>query len=159
MQPVTGHTNEVENDAMTTARTASGRRIDTGNLMRAGDLQGQSVRGIDDDEIGTIDDLYIDYDEHTVRYVTVDVGGFLGIGSKTVLVPFERLQWAAEGGHLYLDANRDTIEKAPEFDPGSGYDRDYESTVVTAWGVPAYWTAGTYGTEHSHRRDTVRDRR
>lgn len=143
---------------MTMSETATGRRVDTWALMRAGDLQGRSVRGMDDEEIATVDDLYIDYDEHTVRYVTLDVGGFLSIGAKTVLVPFERLQWSAEGDYLYLDADRDTLENAPEFDPGAAYDRDYESAVVTAWGVPAYWTAGTYGAEHAHWRETQRPR-
>lgn len=143
---------------MTMAETATGRRVDTWNLMRAGDLQGRSVRGMDDEEIGTVDDLYLDYDEHTVRYVTLDVGGFLGIGAKTVLVPFERLQWAADGDHLYLDADRETIENAPESDPDGGYDREYETAVTSAWGVPAYWTAGTYGAEHTHWRDTQRER-
>ena len=141
-----------------TTQTATGRDVDTWRLMRAGDLQGRAVRGMDDEEIGTVDDLYIDYDEHTVRYVTLDVGGFLGIGAKTVLVPFERIQWSADGDHLYLDADRETIENAPEFDPAGGYDREYETAVTTAWGVPAYWTAGTYGAEHSHWRDTQRAR-
>lgn len=144
---------------MTMAKTSTGREVETWNLMRAGDLQGRAVWGIDDNEIGTIDDLYIDYDEHAVRYVTLDVGGFLGIGAKTVLVPFERLQWATTGDHLYLDADRETVENAPEFDPEGGYDREYENSVVTAWGVPAYWTAGTYGADHTHWRDAERSRR
>jgi sporulation protein YlmC with PRC-barrel domain len=143
---------------MTMTQTATGRRVDTWNLMRAGDLQGRSVRGIDGQEIGTVDDLYLDYDEHTVRYVTLDVGGFLGIGSKTVLVPFERLQWADDGEHLFLDADREMIDNAPEFQPGGGYDREYETTVITAWGVPAYWNADTYGTDHAHWRDPQRSR-
>ena len=75
-----------------------------------------------------------------------------------MLVPFERIQWADDSDHLYLDADRDTLENAPEFDPGAGYDRDYETSVVTAWGVPAYWMAGTYGADHSHWRDTSRSR-
>ncbi len=141
---------------MTMSETVTGRRVDTWSLIRAGDLQGRSVRGMDDEEIATVDDLYIDYDEHTVRYVALDVGGFLGIGSKTVLVPFERLQWAADGDHLYLDADREMIENAPEFDPDAAYDRGYETSVVTAWGVPAYWTVGTYGTEHRHWREGER---
>jgi sporulation protein YlmC with PRC-barrel domain len=143
---------------MTMAETTTGRKVDTWNLMRAGELQGRTVKGIDDETIGDIGDLYLDYDEHTVRYVTLDVGGFLGMGTRTVLVPFERLQWAAEGDHMYLDADRETIENAPEFDPDGGYDREYEQGVTTAWGVPAYWTTGTYGTDHTHRREGDRRR-
>jgi hypothetical protein len=111
------------------------------------------VIGRNDQTIGTIDDLYLDYDEHTVRYVTMDVGGFLGIGAKRVLVPFERLQWLSDRDDLFLDADRDAIENAPEFDPNAGSDRAYEGSVMTAWGTPTYWTADDYGTRHSHWRD------
>lgn len=135
-----------------TTQTTTGRNVDTTNLVRVSDLQDRSVHGSDDQEIGVIGDVYMDYDEHTVRYVTMDVGGFLGIGAKTVLVPFERLQWMADGDSLYLDAEREQIEEAPEFDPMGGYDREYEETVATAWGTPAYWATGGYGASHAHWR-------
>lgn len=138
---------------MTMTHTTTGRPVGTWNLMRVGDLQGRTVIGRDDQEIGTIDDVYLDYDEHTARYVTMDVGGFLGIGSKRVLVPFERLQWMPDGNNLYLDAEREVIEAAPEFDPDAGYDRAYESSVTTTWDVPEYWSTNTYGTGHTHWRN------
>jgi hypothetical protein len=81
----------------------------------------------------------------------VDVGGFLGIGTRTVLIPFEKLQWSGED--LYLPVDKQVLENAPEFDPMAQYDRTYEETVVSAWEVPTYWTAPTYGTEHSHWRE------
>ena len=92
-----------------TMQTTTGRPVDTWNLMRVGDLQGRTVVGRDDQEIGTIDDVY-------------------------------------------LDAEREVIEAAPEFDPEAGYDRTYESSVTTAWGVPEYWSTNTYGTGHTHWR-------
>ncbi|HEX2195120.1 MAG TPA: PRC-barrel domain-containing protein [Candidatus Limnocylindria bacterium] len=122
----------------------------TWSLLRVSDIEGRNVIGMNDESIGTVSDVYVDYDEHTVRYCTVDVGGFLGIGAKTVLVPFELLQWSGED--LYLPVDKDALENAPEFDPLAEYDRTYEQTVTTAWGVPTYWTAPTYGTDHSHWR-------
>ena len=41
--------------------------------------------------------------------------GFLGMGARTVLIPFEKLQWSGED--LYLPVEKDVLEKAPEFDP------------------------------------------
>jgi sporulation protein YlmC with PRC-barrel domain len=120
-------------------------------LMRLGDIEGRSIIGLNDERIGTIGDVYIDYDEHTIRYCTVDVGGFLGIGARTVLIPFEKLQWSGED--LYLPVDKGTLENAPEFDPMARYDRTYEESVTTAWGVPTYWTAPTYGADHSHWRE------
>jgi hypothetical protein len=129
--------------------TASGNR--TWSLLTAGDIEGREVIGLNDESIGTVGDLLVDYDEHTVRYATVDVGGFLGIGAKTVLVPFEKLQWSRD--QLYLPVERDVLEQAPEFDLNATYDRDYEEQVGTVWGADAYWQTPGYGSTHSHWRE------
>ncbi len=141
----------------TDSATATAPSSATWNLVRASDLTGLSIIGSDDQTIGSVGDLYIDYDEHTVRYCTVDIGGFLGIGAKTVLVPFERLQWS--GNELFLPVDKQTLEQAPEFDPEQDYDRSYEENVSGVWGTPAYWTVPTYGTEHSHWREGYGDDR
>lgn len=120
----------------------------TWSLVKADELMGRTVIGLNDETIGTVNDLFIDHDEHTIRYATVDVGGFLGIGAKTVLIPFESLQWS--GDDLYLPVERDVLERAPEFDPA--YDREYEESVTTAWGVSPYWMGPDYGRQHSHWR-------
>jgi sporulation protein YlmC with PRC-barrel domain len=120
-------------------------------LIKVNDIVGRNVIGLSDEHIGTIGDVYLDHSEHTIRYCTVDVGGFLGIGIRTVLIPFEKLQWSGED--LYLAVDKQVLENAPEFDPMAQYDRSYEETVVTAWGVPTYWTAPTYGADHSHWRE------
>jgi sporulation protein YlmC with PRC-barrel domain len=133
--------------------TAVETRPGTGwNLISADALEDAVVRGLNDEKIGTVDDVYIDYDEHTVRYATVDVGGFLGIGAKTVLVPFERLQWS--NGELFLPVERELLEKAPEFDPQrTTYDRSYEEQLSDIWGVSPYWTGSDYGASNSHWRE------
>jgi sporulation protein YlmC with PRC-barrel domain len=120
-------------------------------LVQVEDIQGRNVIGLNDEQIGTVGGMYLDYDEHTIRYCTVDVGGFLGMGARSVLIPFELLQWSGED--LYLPVEKDVLEKAPEFDPHAQYDRDYEESVTSAWGVATYWTAPTYGSEHSHWRE------
>ena len=132
--------------ATMTAPTSAGM-----GLTRLNEIEGRDIIGLNDEHIGTVNDVLIDYDEHTVRYCTVDVGGFLGMGARTVLIPFEKLQWS--GDALYLPVEREVLENAPEFDPAAGYDRTYEESVTTAWGIPTYWTAPTYGTDHSHWRE------
>lgn len=135
----------------TTGGTMTATRTDAWSLLTASDIEGRDIVGLNDETIGTIGDLLIDYDEHTVRYATVDVGGFLGIGTKTVLIPFEKLQWS--GDQLYLPVQREVLEQAPEFDMSATYDRNYESQVGTAWGTDTYWTAPDYGSRHSHWRE------
>jgi sporulation protein YlmC with PRC-barrel domain len=136
-----------------TGRTTTRTRTEGWNLMRADELTGRDIIDANNENVGQIGDLYLDYDEHTIRYVSVDVGGFLGMGAKTVLVPFERLQWSADGDHLLLPVERRVLEEAPEFDPQAGsYDQAYEEQIAGIWETEQYWSSENYGTSHSHRR-------
>jgi putative membrane protein len=62
----------------------------------ASDLEGTSVYGSDNENIGEIDDVVLDRKGRVVA-VIVGVGGFLGIGEKSVAIPFEALEIAAAG--------------------------------------------------------------
>jgi sporulation protein YlmC with PRC-barrel domain len=59
--------------------------------MRTSKIVGSSVYNDQDQKIGSIDDLVIGPDK-TLSAV-VSVGGFLGMGSKMVEVPFDKLQF------------------------------------------------------------------
>jgi sporulation protein YlmC with PRC-barrel domain len=59
--------------------------------MRASKIVGSSVYNDQDQKIGSIDDVVIGPDK-TLSAV-VSVGGFLGMGSKMVEVPFDKLQF------------------------------------------------------------------
>lgn len=64
--------------------------------MRTSRIIGASVYNEHDDKVGSIDDLIIDNDRSL--NVVLSVGGFLGIGSKLVEVPFDKLQFASAKG-------------------------------------------------------------
>jgi hypothetical protein len=66
------------------------------NEWRAPKLVGVMVYGADDQRVGKIKDVLIDHDG-SVRAVVIGVGGFLGIGTKDVGVPFTAIQWRTEG--------------------------------------------------------------
>jgi sporulation protein YlmC with PRC-barrel domain len=59
--------------------------------MRTSKIVGSSVYNDKDEKIGSIDDLVIDKDNQLSAVVSV--GGFLGMGSKMVKVPFDKLQF------------------------------------------------------------------
>jgi sporulation protein YlmC with PRC-barrel domain len=63
---------------------------------RASKLVGVSVMGPDQKRIGKIEDVLVDHDGKA-QTVVIGVGGFLGIGTKDVGVPFHSLQWRTEG--------------------------------------------------------------
>ena len=64
--------------------------------MRASKIVGSSVYTDHDEKIGSVDELVIGNDK-TLNAV-VSVGGFLGIGSKMVEVPFDKLQFGNTKG-------------------------------------------------------------
>ena len=65
--------------------------------MRASKIVGSSVYNDHNEKVGSIDDLVIGSDK-TLNAV-VSVGGFLGMGSKMVEVPFDKLQFGNEKGN------------------------------------------------------------
>jgi sporulation protein YlmC with PRC-barrel domain len=64
---------------------------DDGNV-RASKVIGSSVYNDKNEKIGAIDDIILGKDDKPAQ-VVVSVGGFLGIGSKLVAVPYDKLQF------------------------------------------------------------------
>jgi sporulation protein YlmC with PRC-barrel domain len=55
------------------------------------DIVGKSVFNENDEKIGDVDDIVISSDGRTL-YLLIGAGGFLGMGSKNVAVPFDRFE-------------------------------------------------------------------
>ncbi|WP_102224182.1 PRC-barrel domain-containing protein [Acidimangrovimonas sediminis] len=73
------------------------------------------------DDVGQVGDVILTK-EGKVDAVLVDVGGFLGIGSHTVALSWDALQWkmpanakSTSDSYLVVNASRDQLEKAPAF--------------------------------------------
>lgn len=64
--------------------------------MRTSKIVGSSVYNDHDQKIGSIDDLVVNNDKSLKAIVSV--GGFLGMGSKMVEVPFDKLQFGNTKG-------------------------------------------------------------
>jgi PRC-barrel domain len=63
---------------------------------RAPKLVGVSVYCPDDKKLGSIDDVLVDHNG-AVQIIVIGVGGFLGLGTKDVAVPFKEMRWRTEG--------------------------------------------------------------
>ena len=60
---------------------------------RASKLMGVDIYGPDDKKVGDVTEVLFDK-TGKVEMVTVGVGGFLGIGSKDVAIPFDQVTWS-----------------------------------------------------------------
>jgi len=97
-------------------------RVDVARValgQRASKLVGAAVVNNDDERIGTIDDLVVN-PEDRVTYAILSVGGFLGIGSKLVAVPFDALKTVKEERLMLPGASKDALRNLPEFKYAKG---------------------------------------
>src|SRR5580692_8785134 len=80
---------------------------------RTSKVVGSSVVNEANETVGTIDDLIVTPTEK-VPFAVLSVGGFLGIGTKYVVVPFSALQ--VKDKHMVLPgATKDSLKALPEF--------------------------------------------
>jgi len=89
-----------------------------GETILARDLIGQTVNAPDNTKIGNISDLVLSKDGRTVEGFVIGVGGFLGIGERSVALKMDQLKVTpkAEGGvELVSDVKKDELAKAPAF--------------------------------------------
>jgi sporulation protein YlmC with PRC-barrel domain len=87
------------------------------NTILAKDLIGQTVYAPDKTKIGSISDLILSKDGKTVQGFVIGVGGFLGIGEKSVAMKIDRLQIGQDkdGMQLTMDAKKEELSSAPAF--------------------------------------------
>jgi sporulation protein YlmC with PRC-barrel domain len=83
------------------------------NGVRASKLIGSAVYSEQNERIGSVDDLVMTENDK-ITVAVISVGGFLGLGSKLVAVPFEQLK--RDGDHMTLQgATKDTLNAMPNF--------------------------------------------
>lgn len=88
--------------------------------LTADDLIGADVHDMNGEDIGNIEDIVVTADGQ-VGNVIVDVGGFLGIGARSVALAFDDLQIARdEGGmtsslRVWVDLTEEKLENMPEW--------------------------------------------
>lgn len=86
--------------------------------VTADDLKGTAVYGLNDEQIGTIGDFVLGQDGKSVDAVIVDVGGFLGLGTKPVAIGFENLDFSVDANnnrYLFINASKEQLEAQPAF--------------------------------------------
>ncbi|MDP2121657.1 MAG: PRC-barrel domain-containing protein [Hoeflea sp.] len=103
--------NEQEGAAFGFAREGYGR-AEIHDLSTA-DLEDATVYGRGDETIGSIRSLKIDADGR-ISGAVIDVGGFLGLGAHSVLVPFDGLTVLRETDgsdvRVHLDTTKDKLK-------------------------------------------------
>ena len=107
-----------------------------GVLLSTETLLGSDVKNPQGQDVGDLKHLMLDPHTGRVMYAVVAIGGFLGMGEKTVVVPWHALEVARDGKSLVLNVS-------PQMSPPvSAYEKGKEPVNVPAgetrgggWGV------------------------
>ena len=88
------------------------------NAWRSSKIVGADVHNEAGDKVGTVDDLLIQ-PKNQVLFAVLSVGGFLGMGDKLVVVPYDSLQMSKDKIVL-PGATKDALKDLPTYE----YKRD-----------------------------------
>ena len=80
-------------------------------------ILGRDVRSAANEDMGRIVDVIVDRGG-TVRAAVIDFGGFLGVGSRKIVVDWNALRFAgvsSKSDSITLDLNKQQVSAAPEY--------------------------------------------
>jgi sporulation protein YlmC with PRC-barrel domain len=94
---------------------------------RALDIRGLGVFNRNGEQMGGVEDLYVDTEERKVRFLEVGASGFLGLGEKRFLIPVEAVVKIYDDG-VTVDQSRDNVSEPVSLNikvvPQVAYERD-----------------------------------
>lgn len=99
---------------------------------KASELVGISVKNLQGEDIGQIEELVIGSNGE-VGYAVLSFGGFLGMGDKLFAVPWTSLAHQPDREYLTLDIQPKKLEKAPGFDKNAWPDMKDEKWKFLIW--------------------------
>jgi sporulation protein YlmC with PRC-barrel domain len=105
--------------------------------FRSDQLIGTDVRTVQNEALGSVDDLVMNPATGKIAYLVIARGGIFGIGEKYIPVPFADFKITPKADLLVLDASRSSLSGAPEV--------SHDQSMTTAQfdqespKVDAYW--------------------
>ena len=99
------------------------------------DVRGSEVYGVNDEKLGTIDDVVFNHSTGDIRYVVLKTGLIAG---KKIMVPANRIEpYGNHDDKFYAELDKERLEMLPEFNDKalksendwSIYEKEYESRM------------------------------
>lgn len=106
----------------------------------AEDVRGHRVYDRDGEDLGKVDDLLIDTDEHRVRFLRIEHGGILGLGAVPSFVPVDAITQIADGT-VHVGESRARVAAAPAYDPDLIDGSDHYDSLYGYYGPAPYGDA------------------
>ena len=85
-------------------------------LLSASTIAGDDVCNLQEETLGTIEDIMIDIQTGRIRYAVVASGGFLGMGQRLFAIPWNAFTQDTHNKRFILDVDARRLKSAPGFD-------------------------------------------
>jgi hypothetical protein len=114
---------------------------ETGSLIGSDKVEGTTVYGVDESNIGKIERVMIDKISGKVAYAVMSFGGFLGMDQDYYPVPWSMLKYDTNLGGYRTAITRETLNKAPKYreDTNWEWNRDNDRRVYDYYKTDPYW--------------------
>jgi len=126
-----------------TGRNANRAPNQLGQVERASKIVGASVRNLQDEKLGKIENLVVDLPAGRVVEVILASGGFLGLGDELSAIPPQSFRNGDHPDMLTLDATKEALNRAPHFkstDWQTANNPDQVGIVYHTYNVEPYFT-------------------
>ncbi len=102
---------------------------------------GVKIRNATNEKLGDIKNLVIDKISGRVCYVTLNIGGFLGIGEKDIVVPWNALSYDTSNECFILNADKEKLKNSEPLKEGwnDWSNEKWGNTVHQQFGTQPYW--------------------
>ncbi len=91
-------------------------------LIASSKVSGTAVYNLKGERLGHVDEVMIDKRTGAVAYAVLAFGGFLGFNDHHFPLPWEALRYDPAMDGYVVDIDRDRLEAAPRFTPGTDLD-------------------------------------
>ncbi len=119
-EPVAADPVQTDEDRLGVRDPVEGFEVVGFDVLTADDLENAVVYDRFDEQVSGISDLVLGQDGQTVEGVLIDVGGFLGLGARTVAVGMDQLQIQhnpeTDEVRVYLSMTQEELESLPEYE-------------------------------------------
>jgi sporulation protein YlmC with PRC-barrel domain len=115
-----------QSSSTSTPSSPSGQSAQSGVLVDTSSIIGATVRAQGKD-VGKVERLMLDPKDGRVRTVVVQQGGTLGMGGKSVSMPWESVKVGQDGDKIVVTAEQQMLEQAPAASPRTDSKSDSSS--------------------------------
>jgi hypothetical protein len=107
------------------------------HLRGANEIAGWHIQALDHD-FGHIEDLVFEETSWAIRYLVADTRNWWP--GKHVLLSPDWISWVSwSEQRVYADLDRETVRRAPAFDPSLPITRQYEEQLFDYYNRQGYW--------------------